>query len=138
MAGMLNLSLGGQSSSIGLRKNLYAEILSNLRLIIIGRMVKPEEVLVVENDEGEIVREHLKEIDTIVLYKNMREVLVYLTHLDVVDTEAIMTEKLAKQVDGVSRVHLFSELCNNGHCSPNGHGRISTRYVGLSAPFLGQ
>jgi exportin-1 len=57
-------------------------------------------VLVVENDEGEIVREYLKEIDTIVLYKSMREVLVYLTHLDVVDTENIMTEKLAKQIDG--------------------------------------
>jgi exportin-1 len=45
--------------------------------------------LIVENDEGEIVREFLKEIDTIVLYKSMREVLVYLTHLDVVDTETI-------------------------------------------------
>jgi exportin-1 len=56
--------------------------------------------LIVENDEGEIVREYLKEIDTIVLYKSMREVLVYLTHLDVVDTENIMTEKLAKQIDG--------------------------------------
>ena len=54
----------------------------------------------VENDEGEIVREFMKEIDTIVLYKQMREVLVYLTHLDVVDTENIMTEKLAKQIDG--------------------------------------
>lgn len=42
----------------------------------------------------------MKEIDTIVLYKQMREVLVYLTHLDVQDTEIIMTEKLAKQVDG--------------------------------------
>ena len=45
--------------------------------------------MIVENDEGEIVREFLKEIDTIVLYKSMREVLVYLTHLDVVDTEMI-------------------------------------------------
>ena len=42
----------------------------------------------------------MKEIDTIVLYKSMRELLVYLTHLDVVDTETILTEKLAKQVDG--------------------------------------
>lgn len=31
----------------------------------------------------------MKEIDTIVLYKSMREVLVYLTHLDVIDTEMI-------------------------------------------------
>jgi CRM1 / Exportin repeat 2/CRM1 / Exportin repeat 3 len=58
------------------------------------------QVLVVENDEGEIVREFMKESDTIVLYKSMRELLVYLTHLDVNDTESILTEKLSKQVDG--------------------------------------
>ena len=57
-------------------------------------------MLVVENDEGEVVREFMKENDTIVLYKSMRELLVYLTHLDVLDTENILTEKLQKQVDG--------------------------------------
>jgi exportin-1 len=92
-------SAGGMAG-LNLRKNLYVEILSNLRLVMIERMVKPEEVLIVENDEGEIVREFMKESDTIVLYKSMREVLVYLTHLDVIDTENIMTEKLSKQVDG--------------------------------------
>lgn len=107
MAGMdplLGLNLGnGHSSAVSgvhLRKNIYAEILSNLRLVMIERMVKPEEVLIVENDEGEIVREFMKESDTIVLYKSMREVLVYLTHLDVNDTETIMTDKLSRQVDG--------------------------------------
>ncbi|KAG5923577.1 hypothetical protein E4U61_003098 [Claviceps capensis] len=83
-----------------LRKNTYNEILSNLRLVMIEKMVRPEEVLVVENDEGEIVREFVKESDTVQLYKTIRECLVYLTHLDVVDTENIMTEKLARQVDG--------------------------------------
>ena len=58
------------------------------------------QVLVVENDEGEIVREFMKESDTLALYKAMRIVLVYLTHLSVSDTEEIMSEKLAKQVDG--------------------------------------
>ena len=58
-------------------------------------------VLVVENDEGEVVREFMKESDTIVLYKSMRELLVYLTHLDVLDTENILTEKLSKQVKEV-------------------------------------
>ena len=56
--------------------------------------------MIVENEEGEIVREFMKESDTIVLYKSMRELLVYLTHLDVADTENILTEKLQKQVDG--------------------------------------
>ncbi|POS86057.1 ARM repeat-containing protein, partial [Erysiphe pulchra] len=83
-----------------LRKHKYNEVLSNLRVVIIEKMVRPEEVLIVENDEGEIVREFVKESDTIQLYKTTRECLVYLTHLDVVDTENIMTEKLARQVDG--------------------------------------
>lgn len=82
-----------------LRQHKYASILSKLRLVVIENMVRPEEVLIVENDEGEIVREFVKESDTIQLYKSMREVLVYLTHSDVVDTQNIMEEKLARQID---------------------------------------
>lgn len=82
-----------------LRKHKYNEVLSNLRVVMIEKMVRPEEVLIVENDEGEIVREFVKETDTVQLYKTIRECLVYLTHLDVVDTENIMTEKLSRQVD---------------------------------------
>lgn len=90
-------SLG--SKGLG-RKALYAEVLSSVRYIMISRMVKPEEVLVVENENGEVVREFLKDTDSINLYKNMRETLVYLTHLDYQDTERIMTEKLQNQVNG--------------------------------------
>ncbi|KAK6058655.1 CRM1 protein, partial [Cooperia oncophora] len=80
------------------RRKLYKEHLSNLRTIMISRMAKPEEVLVVENDQGEVVREIVKDTDSITLYKNMRECLVYLTHLDCKDTEQKMTDKLASQV----------------------------------------
>ena len=107
---LVNMSLGGMSNGGGLggqglanmslRKNKYAEVLSNLRQVMIEKMVRPEEVLIVENDEGEIVREFVKESDTIQLYKTTRECLVFLTHLDVIDTEQIMSEKLARQVDG--------------------------------------
>ena len=87
-------------ASYPLRKHKYTEVLSHLRTVMIEKMVRPEEVLIVENEEGEIVREFVKESDTIQLYKTSRECLVYLTHLDVVDTENIMAEKLSKQVDG--------------------------------------
>ncbi|KAF9584656.1 Karyopherin transporter, partial [Lunasporangiospora selenospora] len=98
---LLNLGAGmGQNNNPALRKNFYSDILSRLRVVMIEHMVKPEEVLIVENDEGEIVREVMKESDTITLYKSMREVLVYLTHLDCANTEAIMSDKLMKQVDG--------------------------------------
>jgi len=49
----MNLNLGGfggsSSTSLGmngvpLRKNTYSDILSNLRLVMIEKMVKPEEV----------------------------------------------------------------------------------------------
>jgi len=107
---LINMGLSGLSNGGGrdtgmlanynLRKNKYTEVLSNLRTVMIEKMVRPEEVLIVENDEGEIVREFVKESDTIQLYKSTRECLVFLTHLDVTDTEAIMSEKLARQVDG--------------------------------------
>ncbi|KAJ3346151.1 Karyopherin transporter [Kappamyces sp. JEL0680] len=94
---ILNLGGFGRPNQVR-RATIYAEILSQLRTVMIEAMVRPEEVLIVENDEGEIVRETLKESDTIILYKSMREVLVYLTHLDVEDTERIMSAKLEKQV----------------------------------------
>ncbi|MCJ1390447.1 Karyopherin transporter [Xylographa bjoerkii] len=102
--GVSGLSNGGAPhpnvlANYPLRKHKYDEVLTNLRQVMIENMVRPEEVLIVENDEGEIVREFVKESDTIQLYKTSREVLVYLTHLDVVDTEHIMSEKLARQVD---------------------------------------
>ncbi|KAI5302305.1 UDP-N-acetylglucosamine pyrophosphorylase, partial [Ascosphaera pollenicola] len=108
---LISMGVSGLGATVGapnpatlanypLRKHKYAEVLSSLRVVMIEKMVKPEEVLVVENDEGEIVREFVKESDTIQLYKTSRECLVYLTHLDVQDTENIMADKLAKQVDG--------------------------------------
>ena len=84
--------------STGSRRQFYSSILSKVRNIMISRMAKPEEVLVVENENGEVVREFMKDTNSINLYKNMRETLVYLTHLDYFDTERIMTEKLNNQV----------------------------------------
>lgn len=83
-----------------LRKHIYADILSSLRTVAIEKMVRPEEVLIVENDEAEIVRVFVKESDTIMLYQSMRKLLVFLTHLDVNDTRNIMMDKLSKQIDG--------------------------------------
>ena len=42
---------------------------------MVSRMAKPEEVLIVENEHGEVVREFMKDTDTIDNYKNMRETL---------------------------------------------------------------
>ncbi|EPZ34328.1 hypothetical protein ROZALSC1DRAFT_26468 [Rozella allomycis CSF55] len=94
---MMPLMVGEQGAR---RAEMYGQVLSNLRHVMINQMAKPEEVLVVEDESGQVVREFIKETDTIQLYKAMKEVLVYLTHLDYEDTERIMTEKLARQVNG--------------------------------------
>uniref|UniRef100_A0A7S3NJ13 Importin N-terminal domain-containing protein n=1 Tax=Aureoumbra lagunensis TaxID=44058 RepID=A0A7S3NJ13_9STRA len=84
------------------RKSLFQNggLLSQVRLVMISRMAKPEEVLVVEDENGNIVREMTKDTEAIAQYKTMREALVYLTHLNYDDTESIMLDKLSLQVDG--------------------------------------
>lgn len=81
------------------KRAFYAPILSEVRHVMISRMAKPEEVLIVEDENGEIVRETTKDTDAIALYKTMRETLVFLTHLDTQDTESIMLSKLSLQID---------------------------------------
>ncbi|XP_014250231.1 exportin-1 [Cimex lectularius] len=89
------------SMDVSSRRQFYSVVLSKVRYIMISRMAKPEEVLIVENENGEIVREFMKDTDAINLYVTMRETLVYLTHLDYSDTEKVMTQKLCNQVIGV-------------------------------------
>lgn len=49
---LMGLSLGGTNGAhnmlngVSLRKNIYSDVLSNLRLVVIEKMVKPEEVRV--------------------------------------------------------------------------------------------
>lgn len=80
------------------RKNLYNGILSKLRGLMIARMAKPEEVIVVEDENGNIVRETMKDTDTLARYKTMHETLVYLSNLGHEDTENQMLEQLKMQV----------------------------------------
>jgi exportin-1 len=96
--GGLNLNNG--PSAPHARKYLYSPILNGVRQVMIANMAKPEEVLIVEDENGDIVRETTKDTDVIAQYKTMRDALVYLTHLNYEDTETIMLAKLAEQVDG--------------------------------------
>ena len=52
----------------------------------------------VEDENGNIVRETMKDTDTLARYKTMHETLVYLAHLDHDDTEQQMLDKLRIQV----------------------------------------
>uniref|UniRef100_A0A453MKP6 Importin N-terminal domain-containing protein n=1 Tax=Aegilops tauschii subsp. strangulata TaxID=200361 RepID=A0A453MKP6_AEGTS len=90
----------GTGTAVHQRRQLYASPLSKLRMLMICRMAKPEEVLIVEDENGNIVRETMKDNDVLVQYKIMRETLIYLSHLDHEDTEQQMLKKLTKQLNG--------------------------------------
>ncbi|KAF8044403.1 hypothetical protein BT93_A2406 [Corymbia citriodora subsp. variegata] len=90
----------GLGSQLLQRRQLYAGPMSKLRMLMICRMAKPEEVLIVEDENGNIVRETMKDNDVLVQYKIMRETLIYLSHLDHEDTEKQMLKKLSKQLSG--------------------------------------
>ena len=53
-------------------------------------MVKPKEVLVVVNEDGEAVEEVFDDTETISIYETMRETLVYLTNIDKIGVERVI------------------------------------------------
>ncbi|GMY06408.1 protein EXPORTIN 1A [Fagus crenata] len=97
---MLPGMVDGLGSQLLQRRQLFAGPMTKLRMLMICRMAKPEEVLIVEDENGNIVRETLKDNDVLVQYKIMRETLIYLSHLDHEDTEKQMLKKLSKQLSG--------------------------------------
>jgi len=85
---------------IGVQKSeVFSDVLSQVRGVMISRMAKPEEVIVIEDENGNAVRETLKDSDTLQQYKTMRETLVYLSNLDQKDTEMQMLAKLKEEMD---------------------------------------
>lgn len=90
----------------------YAEVLTKLRVVLISKMAKPEEVIIVEDENGQVIKEYMKDVDSIALYKSMKETLVFLTNLNAADTESIMLRKLQEQtqVNGFNRNNL-NTLC---------------------------
>lgn len=76
------------------RLNFYGLLLSNLRYILVTKMTKPEEVIIVEDENGNLVKERYTNVASIELYNTMKRCLIYLTKLDSQNMEAIMTSKL--------------------------------------------
>ena len=53
-------------------------------------MVKPKEVLIVIDENGEAVEEVFDDTEIISVYETMRETLVYLTNIDKIGVERVI------------------------------------------------
>ena len=81
-----------------LRLKLYEPVLTLVRGAIISKMAKPEEILLVEDENGQLQPEFTPDTEEIILYNSMRETLLYLTHIDSRDTVQILKDRLNEQV----------------------------------------
>jgi exportin-1 len=81
---------GGALSGTFLSKEIYPQILSQLEQIMVDTMVKPKEVLVVIDENGEAVEEEFDDTETISVYETMREILVYLTNIDKIGVDRVI------------------------------------------------
>ena len=70
-----------------LSQYVFPEIFTQIEQVMIDFMVKPKEVLVVVDENGEAVEEVFDDTETIALYETMRETLVYLTNIDKIGVE---------------------------------------------------
>lgn len=73
-------------------------IFFDLRIIIICRMAKPEEVFIKEEENGEIVNEKINETETFEIYKKSKKILLFLTNIDKITTQNIILKKLSQQL----------------------------------------
>ena len=76
----------------------YTPVVQQVIQLIVERIPRPEEVMMMENEDGEIVRVETKDTDGIALYKVMKECLVMLVRVDYEITEAILMNGLDMQV----------------------------------------
>lgn len=84
------------------RRSLYGPVHQTVRQIMIDNMAKPEEVVIVEDASGQLIREITKDTSAIELYNSMRQTLIYLTHLDQTATEEILYNKMSQLIKGGS------------------------------------
>jgi hypothetical protein len=73
-------------------------IFFDLRIIIICRMAKPEEVFIKEEENGEIVNEKIYETETFEIYKKSKKILLFLANIDKKTTQKVILKKLSQQL----------------------------------------
>jgi len=96
---LLGAFMNQQQRQTDPRFAIYRDLLNELRMVLVGKMVRPKEVLITEDENGNVVKEELKDSVTVNLYKIMKDTLCCLTKLDPNTTRDQMKQKLDKQMD---------------------------------------
>jgi exportin-1 len=92
----------------------YQTTFSNLTQVMLVRMVKPEEVLIVVDEMGNADRVRLDTTETTSNYNLMRETFAFLTFLDskrIMDCMCEQTQEVLRTVNTEFKPHMLNRLC---------------------------
>lgn len=89
---------GGERVDERMPAGVFTSLTQQVIDLLIFRMYKPEEVLVNVNEYGEIIRESVRDSETVVIHKLMSETLVNLANIDYDICEAIVMKRLDEQM----------------------------------------
>ncbi|GKT25745.1 Protein EXPORTIN 1B [Aduncisulcus paluster] len=90
-------------------------ILATLREVIIVRIVKPEEVIVVKNEMGEVVREKLPQVAVVELHKQQSGIIRLLWRFHPVQMRKLIIEILEKMTSRFD-VNMLNSVCWGAGC----------------------
>jgi exportin-1 len=81
---------------VGLRRNMYTPIFGPLIRTLVSQMSRPEEVLITENEDGEVVLERMDETELISHYHEMKETLFHIACIDIKGISTFLIEEAQK------------------------------------------
>jgi len=73
------------------------KVFTDLRIILTCRMAKPEEVLIREDEHGQLLRENIYDTEAFDIYKKSKELFIFLAELNKENTKDIILGKLVQQ-----------------------------------------
>eukprot|EP00485_Elphidium_margaritaceum_P011615 CAMPEP_0202687500 /NCGR_PEP_ID=MMETSP1385-20130828/3167_1 /ASSEMBLY_ACC=CAM_ASM_000861 /TAXON_ID=933848 /ORGANISM="Elphidium margaritaceum" /LENGTH=1175 /DNA_ID=CAMNT_0049342305 /DNA_START=97 /DNA_END=3624 /DNA_ORIENTATION=+ len=76
------------------RYELYREALHSLKQVLMRRLPRPKEVLVVKDENGAVVKQEMKDTFMLTLHQQMSKILYILSSIDPADTRKVIGDKL--------------------------------------------
>ena len=73
----------------------------NLISVFMGRISKPEEVLIIEGENGELIRDSTGETDTKNFHSKSKYLLSFLTEINFIFTKEILSKKMKYQIEQI-------------------------------------
>ncbi|KAI5170697.1 exportin-1 [Nematocida sp. LUAm3] len=95
----------------GLRRQRYTEFLPQLVKVYLLQMARPQEVIITENEEGDVVLERLSETEHIVHCQEMRETLLNIAHISTESYSSFFLSKLEDLNESTWSREKINKLC---------------------------